>query len=198
MIIQDFINELVQRSSTDDVSNIYSSSIQAENITKYLNYYTEIRPHHILVGEAPGYKGCGKTGIPFVDEYTISENDFLKKKLNLESLGNEKERTSSLIWKNFGKQIIVNKILFWNIFPFHPHLKDKLNSNRTPRSEELQEGLNILKKLLCILEIDKENVFCIGMSAYSTIFNEDPKNYLRHPSYGGQELFIEKFSKLFN
>jgi len=37
---------------------------------------TEIKPTKLLLGEAPGYKGCGITGIAFSSERILTENEF--------------------------------------------------------------------------------------------------------------------------
>lgn len=193
-MIKEFIRKVQDRKSTSEVDNIYKNkSIQLENITKYINFYAEKKPNYLLVGEAPGYKGCGITGIPFVDEMTIKTNKFLIDEIQLSAKGNQEESSSKIIWQKFNKEIVEKKIMFWNIFPFHPHKEGSKESNRTPNSKELLEGKVYFDELLRLLELKKENVYCIGMSSFLTIFNEVPTNYLRHPSFGGKNLFIEMF-----
>ena len=65
-----FIEELAQVESNSILTNVYAgSSLQNEicrhNLSLYFHYMLKNNSHVILVGEAPGYRGCRLSGIPF-------------------------------------------------------------------------------------------------------------------------------------
>ena len=69
--------------------------------------------------------------------------------------------------------------ILWNIFPFHPHKKDDLLTNRTPTNEELDAGIEYAKMLLALVPTLKI-VACVP-----------------HPSMGGANRFKAAVAQLF-
>ena len=61
---------------------------------------------------------------------------------------------------------------------------------------EIKSKFQIWETLLSVIQIKRENIFCIGLTSYKTIFGELKSNYLRHPSYGGETEFEEMFKKV--
>jgi len=81
-----FIDKLSTQVVSNNTTNMYfgntiASQICRKNLKLYLNKMIEARPSHLLLGEAPGYKGCGITGIAFTSERILSENKFYKNKV---------------------------------------------------------------------------------------------------------------------
>ena len=66
------INAFIERLASEQVGslteNIYVDKHKQENLRLYLMALCKNKPTYMLVGEAPGYKGCGVTGIPFTEE----------------------------------------------------------------------------------------------------------------------------------
>jgi len=192
--ILEFIQELQSQSNTSIISNPYLSNSVAENLRIYLDAMLRIRGKRILlVGEAPGYKGCKITGIPFTsgDVFETVEHPFLKKikkKIKLENI--EKENTASIVWRYLAEKKITP--LFWNSFPYHPHPKDDENKNRAPNRQEIDLGvvyliaLNQLFKPKVIAGIGNAGVKCAKLA-----FPETKVIYIRHPSFGGKTDFIK-------
>ena len=64
--IENFVIDLTKQRNTATVSNPYLKQDIADNLHRYLVAMHKMKGKRIfLVGEAPGYKGCGITGIPF-------------------------------------------------------------------------------------------------------------------------------------
>jgi len=196
-LINHFVEKLSKEQVSSSTRNIYSEKeinfqIRKENLRKYLTVMKEGSPSILLLGEAPGHKGCGITGIPFTSEKIISEVTFFSsKKFQFINPPDklESEISASIVWETL-IQFENNLPLIWNIYPFHPHKSNNLKSNRPPKAAELKNGLIFLKELIKIFEIKK--ILAVGRKPESQIGEFDIyKKYIRHPSYGGKKQFIE-------
>jgi len=199
--ISEFIRELQSQDSTPIVSNPYLVNDLAENLRVYLEAMLKIKGKRILlVGEAPGYKGCKITGIPFSsgDVFETIEHPFLKKikkKIKLDRI--EKENTASIVWRYLADKKTTP--LFWNSFPYHPHPKNDVNKNRAPSRQEIEQGvvylraLNQLFKPKIIAGIGNAGVKCAQLA-----FPEIEVAYIRHPSFGGKMDFIKGMNTIFD
>lgn len=196
-----FINKLVDYSNSDKVDNQYKNVLQRNNLINYLNNMYQSQPTILLVGEAPGYKGCRLTGIPFTSEYIISTHKELKVFTGCYVDGKQSEKTATIVWdilfekEKDGKLILLP--LLWNIFPFHPINNGCQMMNRKPTKEERELGFSILNELLELFpSIDK--IYAVGKSAESMLVKSKNVKYagtLRHPSHGGKKEFIEGIKK---
>lgn len=104
-MINEFINKLSQEKLDNLlVTNIYAKdSLQWSNIQKYLKYYKTNKPGLILVGEAPGYNGCGVSGIPFTSTDVIKNSMFFKR-IGIKCGGLvQKESTATIVWEYLDK-----------------------------------------------------------------------------------------------
>lgn len=146
-----------------------------------------------MIGEAPGYKGCAQSGIPFTSLDIISSLDFFKNKAQLLG-GKEKERTATMIWNVIGP--IAEPPMLWNAFPFHPHKNNSPKSNRKPNINEINEGLEYIKMLQKIFP--NANLIAVGNVAYESLnkFGLTVYGKVRHPSFGGKAQFNEKIIKI--
>ncbi|MDO5446293.1 MAG: uracil-DNA glycosylase [Prevotellaceae bacterium] len=195
--INDFVDYLAEMRTPDESStNIYAgksddAKIRRKNLLLYLKKMEALNPTHIFIGEAPGFHGCGKTGIPFTDEFAIATEDFFANE-EFRNLGLEKERSAAIIWTAIkGKKEMP---FLWNIYPFHPH-NESLQSNRTPSAKEIQMGKDILMELLYLFKF--ENFHCIGKSSYNALKDIIPDaEYIRHPSHGGMKECMAKIDEV--
>jgi len=195
--IEKFIADLAASKGFENSRNLYlgnnnASHIRKTNLTLYLNEMKNINPSVLLLGEAPGYKGCGLTGIAFTSEKIIKTKAFFTNKKYLISSSSrvESEVSATIVWNEIDKSSSFP--LLWNIFPFHPHKKNDFKSNRTPTKEELQYGTSMLKKLLIIFDI--KNIIAVGRKAEQQIQDLDLKyKYVRHPANGGKNKFVEGY-----
>ena len=198
---KEFVEELATTEVTQNVYNQYSyenpeNSIRRDNLLIYLEQMSKLKPKMILVGEAPGYRGCRLTGVPFTSDYLLMKNikglDLFgeDKGYKLATKGDRlfKEATATIIWDTLVKYEFM--ILSWNAFPFHPYKQGNLESNRTPLKKELLIGEKPLLKMIEMFNIEK--VIAVGNKAEESLnklgFN---CNKVRHPAQGGKNDFVE-------
>ena len=200
--IQEFITYLEKRRPFPNTRNLYrgkkeAAHIRKANLTLYLEQMKAINPTTLLLGEAPGYKGCGHTGIAFTSESILKNHEFfVNKDFQVISKDHvESEISATIVWNEITKQTQLS--LLWNIFPFHPHKEKRLHSNRTPTVAELKFGKRVLKKLLDIFPI--ERIIAVGRKAELSIQELGIDcEYVRHPAHGGKHKFVEGFREIFS
>ncbi len=197
--IEEFIEELRKQKNTDTVTNPYLEKKVAENLNKYIKAMMNIEGERILlVGEAPGHKGCKITGIPFTSGRIFENIDHpllknLKNDLYLSKI--ESENTATIVWKYLATKN--NTPLFWNSYPFHPHPNNILDKNRTPNNDEINKGIYFLK---AIKHIYKPTIIAgignSGVECAQRAFPDMKIDYIRHPSFGGKSDFIKGMDKI--
>ncbi len=163
--------------------------IRRMNLRRYLLKMLGLRPEILLVGEAPGYKGCGITGIPFTSERVLATNSFFCGQ-GFECLNPTdklaSEISATIVWGVM--DTCREKPLLWNMYPFHPHRPGNRQSNRTPGREELKSGVEYLQKLLRIFPVKK--IIALGRKAESMLLELDLSPvYVRHPANAGKRQF---------
>ena len=169
MTIDEFIQELSEFKGSDTVFNMYrGNSEHAKKCRENLKEYLEKRKNAqiLLVGEAPGYKGCARTGVPFT-----SDSGEISSKIMQEAINKYNPKVN---------------ILFWNAFPFHPHKKGALKSNRKPNKTELQDGrvfmehfLEVFPNIKCVASVGN-----VAKELLKTFEFEYKPDHICHPSYG--------------
>lgn len=201
MSAKEFVEYIRGIKTIDDRSvNFYQGeedSIVSSNLLQYLKKMQEINPSVLLVGEAPGYKGCKLTGVPFTSEYQIIKEDFFKEEFKVRYPDKpDKELSAGAIWEVL--RDVEDKPLIWNIYPFHPSKPDGRNGK--PRSRDIELGKEILAKLLLMFSIEK--IYCIGRTSMFAL-QSDPRykhlyqGYVRHPAQGGRRECVNKLREIF-
>ncbi len=202
-LIKKFVENLTSYSSNEETFNMYAgntseSYIKKQNLESYLSKMLHLKPKILFLGEAPGYKGCRLTGIPFTSENILTNHYFFNDKdfqLARNTVKPESEATATIVWQQLDNISYIP--LLWNIFPFHPHQKEKIFSNRTPRANELKKGKEYFLDLLQIFEIEK--IMALGRKAEKHLSDINvPYAYVRHPANGGKKKFIEGLLKEIN
>lgn len=197
--LEKLLKKLAEYPSSNTVANPYLDKYAVDNLRHYFEYMLNQRGKRILlVGEAPGHRGCRITGIPFTSGKAFQNIQHpllvaLKDKIQLPCV--EAESTATIVWNYLSKKETTP--LFWNSFPFHPHSKGKIHSNRAPTDEEVRFGAQILSELHQIYK--PELVAGIGRKggvALKQIFPGQSFNYIRHPSNGGKSQFIEGMNSI--
>lgn len=184
---------------SDVMTNPYRESSNLENLRVYFSALLDQSVERtLLVGEAPGYRGCRNTGIPFSSSRLLKEHPHpfwksIRDSLTVENM--EAEATATVVWNSISGVAVPP--VFWNAFPFHRHKKGDLNTNRVPNPCELRLGqlflylVHDLFKPVSVVGIGRK-----GEEALNILFPHKPAVYIRHPSNGGKKMFLEGIRKL--
>ena len=185
----------------EETRNVYmgdniESQIRRHNLNLYLNYMKIQKPKILLVGEAPGYNGCGLTGIPFTSEYILANNPFFANhEFQYINEKHQKGKSATVVWKCLGKH--ESKPLIWNIFPFHPHKKGNYKSNRPPNRDEINFGREFLSDLLDIFSI--QQIVAVGKKAESGLKGSGLSyQHIKHPAIDHKGEFNIGIDKIMN
>ena len=202
--IDEFV-DIIKSTSGENLFNPYTDScihdsegacgLREKNLRTYLGVVG--RTDTIVIGEAPGYLGCRRTGIPFTDNDHL---DKVAKIYNLNNLnrttktGKEKENSSLYMWRTIEK--LPEPPFVWNIIPLHPHDEDNQFSNRTPNKMDYLSTKKVISYLL--KNGDFERIIAVGRVAETHLINMGYRClYVRHPSFGGSKIFEQQILQLF-
>lgn len=178
-----------------------SGAARLHNLRCYLHLLAAARPKLILVGEAPGYRGTARTGIPFVSPSMLAGgapgvvNFFANERLLPGDDGPAKpaEVTSAAVWRVLLKA--PGMPLLWAVYPHHPHQPGDERTNRTPTRDEIAAGEEPLRKLIELFEI--EQVVAVGNVAETVLSKLGFAVFkVRHPAHGGTRLFEQQMIAL--
>ena len=193
--IKDFVHDLQQVKSTKLFANPYQNPVLANNLYTYLMAMKREKPSLLLIGEAPGYKGCKLTGIPFssgmiYQDHERFDHPFLRKlakKIEINEI--DSENSATMVWEYLSEKRITP--IFWNSFPFHPHIENDEFSNRAPTAKEVSFGIEYLQR---IRNIYKPTIIAgvgsKGTTCARKAFPNENIISIRHPSFGGKRDFI--------
>jgi uracil-DNA glycosylase len=181
------------------VYNPYSSeqpanAVRRHNLGRYLRQMQPRQPRLLLVAEAPGYRGCRLTGVPFssphIMQHGLDEVDLYGPQRGYQ-LADEwphirREASATIVWETLRRYDHLP--LLWNAFPFHPHRPGNPQSNRPPKISELALGQPFVESLLTLFPI--QAIIAVGNKA-ETALARWGFNFVkvRHPSQGGKRDF---------
>lgn len=150
------------------------------------------------IGRDLGHRGGRRTGLALTDDIRFASHT---KRWGIEvdrptqgtPVG---ERTASIVWEML-EQIDQN-VFLWNVFPLHPYPVGDVFKNRAHKAIERRAGQGLLV-MLCAL-IRPRRIIAIGNDAASVMEDVvDGLNicHVRHPSYGGENIFREQVATLY-
>ena len=92
---------LSERNSSETVFNQYQDKDILNNLRLYFDYLTRNNPDILLIGEAPGCRGCKLTGIPFTSGAVVKNHPHkifkeIGNKIKLHQVVSE--NTATILW----------------------------------------------------------------------------------------------------
>lgn len=174
--------------ASDDI-DIYGPMIRRRNLVDHLDIKA---PALVLIGEAPGYRGCRISGVPFTSERQIVNGSAPRMTLRSRisrAAAPWAEPSATIVWSLLRDTGMSQSTVLWNACPWHPY-NDKPQSNRAPTSAELEAGMPALRLLLEMFP--EALVIPVGRVAASVIDSARPNRAaepVRHPAFGGAPQF---------
>ncbi|NUU06050.1 uracil-DNA glycosylase [Leifsonia sp. C5G2] len=164
--------------------------LRERNLRRYLE-----GPHApvLLLGEAPGWRGMTVTGVPFTSVREVEAGVLPGLELPPEPQA-PWEASSRVFWQTMA-QWRGPLPLSWPVYPHHPFVAGKPQTNRTPRSSEVRAGGPVALELIESLGI--ETVVAVGRKAQGALAEagiEAPA--IRHPAQGGARMFTDQLLAL--
>lgn len=178
-------NQYKDRDSIVDLPN--ANNIRKQNLKNYLESFSE-RPPILIVGEAPGPRGCRFSGVPFTSEAQLRARGCLPFAGRQSSARKSPyaENTATIFWKVMAPYH--PKFFVWNCVPFHPHKQGEILSIRSPTTKEVSSYSGILSDLKTLVK--PIHILAVGRKAELGLKQIGARPiYVRHPSYGGAREF---------
>lgn len=152
----------------------------------------------IWIGRDLGYRGGRRTGLALTDDVHINAHAerwgiSVERPTKGQAVA---ERTAAVIWRVLAN--IEVPVFLWNVFPLHPHESDDPFSNRSHNSRERKAGEEILSAIIRLLK--PQRLVAVGNDAAATAYRLAAQHevvHVRHPSYGGQTLFLRQIRELY-
>ena len=170
-----------------------ADQLRRENLYRYLASMSGWPPC-LVVGEAPGWRGCRFSGIPFTSEAQLVSSVLPFSGFRSSQRSSPyTEASATLFWrimKPYHPQFLV-----WNCIPFHPHQPGVPLSNRAPSEAEIRKFSPSLARLISLLA--PRQVIAIGKSAQKALTMLGISCIaVRHPAHGGSKEFGVKMARI--
>ena len=159
------------------------------------------RPTHLILFEAPGYRGCALSGIPVTSERVMLRGI---EKWGLFGDGYQatsgqadgvSEMTATILWTTLA-ELADQPPLIWNTVPIHPHKPAQRQTNRPPTQAEKILGLGYLRRLLELFDI--QQIMAAGRTAQAALAGLGIEAVpLRHPAQGGKPEFVRGMREVY-
>lgn len=153
----------------------------------------------IWIGRDLGHRGGRRTGLALTDDVHLRDHAD-RWGVNVARITKGEaipERTAAVIWGALSQ--IPDHVFLWNVFPLHPYEAGKPFSNRAHNSKERAAGEELLAGLIEFL--NPQRIVAIGNDAESVVQKIDTDRRVvkvRHPSYGGQNIFLKQIRSMYN
>ena len=162
-------------------------AMRCERIRKHF----DVIPSFLLIGEAPGYKGCHFSGVPFTEESMLCAGAVPRLGKCSRVTKCDKpwtESSANIVWDALRDAGVAERVVMWNAFAFHPYKPGEPLSNRHPTADELQKAMPFLRMVLGhFVGAAVVAVGNVADKALRKMGREATK--VRHLSYGGAHKF---------
>jgi hypothetical protein len=153
----------------------------------------------LWLGRDLGYLGGRRTGLALTDDIHLDLHAARwGVKIKRATVGRAvAERTAAVIWDVLAR--IEVPVFLWNVFPLHPHEAADPFSNRMHNARERRAGEEMLCELIRLLR--PRRLIAIGNDAASVaqrLSNDCEVLQVRHPSFGGQTVFLRQVHELYD
>jgi uracil-DNA glycosylase len=200
--IDALIADLAALAPPADAVNPYAQDGPPGNAVRRANLYLALKlalargPDLLLVGEAPGYNGARRTGVPFTSERLLLGGVAPLGQYGAAqgfALATDDGRLSAEPTATIAYRELAALGLFavgWNAYPLHPHRPGDDQSNRLPRAAELALGLPLLARVIALFP--GVPAVAMGNTADRALTTLGvPHAKLRHPAQGGATIFSQ-------
>lgn len=180
-----------------DVMDISSFAPEARMVR--LAAHLDCDAKYLLIGEAPGYRGCHFSGVPFTCEKQLCDGAVSRIGVCGRMTSRKlpwSEGSATVIWGTLHELGMAGDVVLWNAFAFHPHDHGNVYTNRAPTRDELLCGMDILA--LVVEAFPGATRIAVGKTAATTLKNLNFRidHEVRHPSMGGANLFRTQMREL--
>jgi hypothetical protein len=167
------------------------------NLESSLKTAIDLKVRTIWIARDLGYRGGRRTGLALTDEMHLDAYSRLFRGLPVERATKGPpvgERTANTIWRMLAR--VGQPVFLWNVFPLHPHVPEDQMTNRCHTSRERDACSGFLHALIDLLNPDK--IVAIGGDAHKAVDSMGISSVqVRHPSYGGQNVFIRQIEEAY-
>lgn len=176
-----------------DLDQAEADRIRRENLQSYFASFSQL-PRTLVVGEAPGWRGCRFSGIPFTSESQLLSDALPFRGERSSRLGKpQSEASATIFWKVM--RPFYPQFLAWNCLPLHPFKPGLPASNRHASTGEIKRFDPILRTV--IKKLEPEGILAVGKDAQMSLTRLSLDiTPVRHPSHGGAKTFaagVEEF-----
>lgn len=152
----------------------------------------------LWIGRDLGYRGGRRSGLALTDDehVTVHARRWGIDAERFTTGDAMPERTARTIWGVL--DAIHRPVFLWNVFPLHPYEPGEPFTNRAHNARERATGEEVLSELLKLLR--PRRLVTLGLCARKTaehLFDGEVVT-LRHPSYGGHNIFLAQARQLYS
>lgn len=170
---------------------------RAVTLEGILEAAAQVELDSLWVGRDLGHRGGRRSGLALTDDYHVTHH---ARRWGVVADRFTKgdavaEMTAGAIWGVLSE--IEQPVFLWNVFPLHPHEAGAPFSNRSHTAKERVVGEAFFAELLKLLR--PRRVVTLGQSARNSaerLFKGEIVT-LRHPSYGGRNIFLRQVHQLY-
>lgn len=174
-----------------------AAATRRRNLELSLSTAVNLGVRTIWIARDLGYRGGRRTGLALTDEMHLDAYSELFRGLPVAKATKGPavgERTANVIWRMLAR--IGNPVFLWNVFPLHPHEPDDPMSNRCHTARERDACGEFFHAIVDLLQPEK--IIAIGGDAHRAVESLGISSVqVRHPSYGGQNVFIRQIEEAY-